>query len=465
VSGDGTVLVVENETNMRRVLGTLLRRDGLRVLEAGDGQEALEVLGRERVDAVLTDLKMPRMNGLELLAEAARHHPGLPVVLLTAFGTVGSAVEALKKGAFDYLTKPFDPEELRQVLAKAVRTRALQESEATAPPDDSPESLMVGQSRALAQVREVIERVAPTPATVLITGESGTGKELVARSLHLRSPRHDAPFVKINCAAIPESLFESELFGYEKGAFTGAGARKPGRFELADRGTLFLDEIGEMPLSTQPKLLRALQEGRFFRVGGTRVVSVDVRLVAATNRELFAEVRSGRFREDLFYRLHVVPIHMPALRERREDIPALAELFVQRFARKLHREALAIDPEALAALRLHEWPGNIRELENAIERALLLADEERIRLRDLPAEVTAAAERARSCALGASLRELVRHETRRIERQAICAALAATGGNVTRAAAQLGLSRRGLQLKMKELDVRGRDCDGDPESD
>jgi DNA-binding NtrC family response regulator len=464
VSGDGTVLVVENETNMRRVLGTLLRRDGLRVLEAGDGQEALEVLGRERVDAVLTDLKMPRMNGLELLAEAARQHPGLPVVLLTAFGTVGSAVEALKNGAFDYLTKPFDPEELRQVLAKAVRTRALQESEATAPPDDSPESLMVGGSRALAQVREVIERVAPTPATVLITGESGTGKELVARSLHLRSPRHDAPFVKINCAAIPESLFESELFGYEKGAFTGAGARKPGRFELADRGTLFLDEIGEMPLSTQPKLLRALQEGRFFRVGGTRVVSVDVRLVAATNRELFAEVRSGRFREDLFYRLHVVPIHMPALRERREDIPALAELFVRRFARKLHREALAIDPEALAALRLHEWPGNIRELENAIERALLLADEGRIRLRDLPAEVTAAAERARSCALGASLRELVRHETRRIERQAICAALAATGGNVTRAAAQLGLSRRGLQLKMKELDVRGRDGDN-PESE
>jgi DNA-binding NtrC family response regulator len=458
MSRDGTVLVVENETNMRRVLGTLLRRDGLHVLEAGDGQEALDLLGRERVDAVLTDLKMPRMNGLELLAEATRQHPGIPVVLLTAFGTVGSAVEALKKGAFDYLTKPFDPEELRQVLEKAVRTRALQESEATAPAGDSPESLMVGESRSLALVREVIERVAPTPATVLITGESGTGKELVARSLHARSPRRDAPFVKINCAAIPESLFESELFGYERGAFTGAGARKPGRFELADRGTLFLDEIGEMPLSTQPKLLRALQEGRFFRVGGTRVVSVDVRLVAATNRDLFAEVRGGRFREDLFYRLHVVPIHMPALRERREDIPALAALFVRRFARRLRKGELEIEPEAMAAMRLHEWPGNIRELENAIERALLLADA-RIRLRDLPAEVAAAAERARGCALGASLRELVRQETRRIEREAICGALAATGGNVTRAAAQLGLSRRGLQLKMKELDVRGRDCE------
>jgi len=391
---------------------------------------------------------MPRMNGLELLEAIRSARSALPVILLTAHGTIGSAVEALKQGAFDYLTKPFDPDEVQQVVEKAVRTSELQQSEASLQPDEDPAKLLLGASRALGEVKRMIERVAPTPATVLITGESGTGKELVAQSLHLQSDRAEQPFVKINCAAIPESLLESELFGHEKGAFTGATRRKPGRFELADGGTLFLDEIGEMPLSAQPKLLRAIQEGRFYRVGGTRTIDVDVRLVAATNRELEQDVREGLFREDLYYRLKVVPIHLPALRERREDVGSLAQFFVERFARRLSRNVQGVDPEALATLRAHDWPGNIRELENVIERAVLLSDGSTIALCDLPEGLEAAP------AEPAPLREQVRSATRDLERRAILDALDATGNNVTRAAERLGLSRRGLQLKMRELDIR-----------
>jgi DNA-binding NtrC family response regulator len=454
-----TVLIAEDEANMRRVLSALLERDGFRVLEAPDGTAALALLAKEPIDAVLTDLRMPKMNGLELLQAVRRGQPDVPVVMLTAHGTVGSAVEALKQGAFDYLTKPFDPEEIRRVMEKAVSTRRLAASEARLPDDESPEPLLVGESASLAEVRHVIARVAPTPATVLITGESGTGKEIVARSLHRASAVRAGPFVKVNCAAIPEGLLESELFGYEKGAFTGAAARKPGRFELADGGTLFLDEIGEMPLSAQPKLLRAIQEGRFYRVGGTETVHVSVRLVAATNRDLREEVRAGRFREDLFYRLHVVPIELPALRERSEDIPMLARLFLERFAAKLHRPVTGIDPAAMDALRLHPWPGNIRELENAIERATLMCDGATLLVRDLPPELQAAPKVTAAGADGGTpLRERIRAATRRIERDAILEALRLTDGNVTKAARELGLSRRGLQLKMKELEI---DRDGD----
>jgi two-component system response regulator AtoC len=447
-----TVLVVEDEANMRRVLRALLRRDGHRVLEARDGAEALEMLDDERVDVLLSDLRMPRMNGLELLEETRKRDRRVPLILLTAYGTVGSAVEALKHGAFDYLTKPFDPEEVRQAVAKAVRTQELDSAETSASADEDPERLLVGESRGLAEVKRVIERVAPTPATVLITGESGTGKELVARSLHLRSNRREQPFVKINCAAIPENLLESELFGYEKGAFTGAAARKPGRFELADGGTLFLDEIGEIPRTAQPKLLRALQEGRFFRVGGTQTVAVDVRLVAATNRDLREEVRTGGFREDLFYRINVVPIQLPPLRERIDDLEPLAELFLERFARRLEKPVDRLEPDALAALRGHAWPGNIRELENVLERAVLLCEGSSVGAADLPRELVAEASTDGGTAPG-TLRERVRRETRRLERQAIVEAMEATGWNVTRAARRLGLSRRGLQLKLKELGI------------
>jgi two-component system response regulator AtoC len=448
-----SVLIVEDEANMRRVLSALLARDGFRSLEATDGSAALELLAREAVDAILTDLRMPKVNGLELLEAVRRLHPEIPVVMLTAHGTVGSAVEALKQGAFDYLTKPFDPDEIRQVMEKAVSTRRLAARETRLPFEEDAEPLLFGQSAQLADVRRVVERVAPTPATVLITGESGTGKEIVARILHRQSACKRGPFIKINCAAIPEGLLESELFGYEKGAFTGAGSRKPGRFELADGGTLFLDEIGEMPLSAQPKLLRAIQEGRFYRVGGTETIHVDVRLVAATNRDLREEVRTGRFREDLFYRLHVVPIHLPPLRDRSDDIPMLARLFLERFAAKLHRPVSGIDPLAMDLLRAHTWPGNIRELENAIERATLLCDGPTLVARDLPAELQLPVARTTSTTEPTPLRERIRAATQRIERDAILEALRMTEGNVTRAARNLGLSRRGLQLKMKELEI------------
>ena len=456
MKAEGTILVVENEDNMRRVLTALLRRNGYKTLEAGDGEAALELLSNERVDAVLSDLRMPRMNGLELVQHMRTRFRPIPVVLLTAYGTIGSAVEALKQGAFDYLTKPFDPDEIRQVLAKAVRTRLLQESETIVDSEEDPEQLLVGKSEALASVKRMLARVAPTPATALITGESGTGKELVARSLHLLSPRREQPFVKINCAAIPEGLLESELFGYEKGAFTGAAARKPGRFELADSGTLFLDEIGEIPLAAQPKLLRAVQEGSFYRVGGTRTITVDVRLVVATNRDLKREVREGRFREDLFYRLNVVPIQLPPLRERREDIPMLAHAFIERFARGLKRPVKDIEPDAIEALVAHAWPGNIRELENVIERCVLFSEQATISLQDLPPELLV--ERADSTSSGKAppLRERVRSETRRIERAVIVEALQMTNGNVTKAARRLGISRRGLQLKIKELEIDRR---------
>ncbi len=447
------ILIVENEENMRRVLRALLQRHGYPTVEAADGEHALEVLAREHVDVILSDLRMPRMNGLELLEQARRRYRRIPFVVLTAHGTIGSAVEALKQGAFDYLTKPFDPEEIRQVIAKAVRTRELQDAEPLLEPEEDPDQLLLGDSQALREVKRLVERVAPTPATVLILGESGTGKELVARSVHLKSPRSELPFIKINCAAIPENLLESELFGHEKGAFTGAATRKPGRFELADGGTLFLDEIGEMPLSAQPKLLRALQEGCFYRVGGTRTVNVDVRLIAASNRDLKHAVEEGHFREDLFYRLHVVPIHIAPLRDRRQDIAVLAQRFVEHSVRRLERPIEGISPEALDALAAHAWPGNIRELENVIERAVLLSDGPRLNVRDLPADLLSSRPAGPSARVPAPLRERVRSETRRIEREAILEALDATGGNVTRAARRLGLSRRGLQLKMKELEI------------
>jgi DNA-binding NtrC family response regulator len=449
VSERRTVLIVEDEANMRRVLGALIARDGFEVAEARDGAEALDRIREGGIDAVLTDLRMPQMNGLELLGEVVRRHPEIPVVLLTAHGTVGSAVEALKHGAFDYLTKPFEPDEVRQVIRKAVQTRALDAREARAEAAEDPERLLQGTGAALAEVRRVIERVAATSASVLISGESGTGKEVVARSLHRRGDRAAAAFVKVNCAAIPEGLLESELFGHEKGAFTGASSSKPGRFELADGGTLFLDEIGEMPLAAQPKLLRALQEGRFYRVGGTATVSVDVRLIAATNRELRREVAEGRFREDLFYRLHVVPLSLPPLRERRADIPELARFFVTRVNRRLHREISGLEPAALERLCAHDWPGNLRELENAIERAILLCEGTVIRAHELLPETP-----ADSSAGEGPLRERIRRATRQIEREAILEALRLTDGNVTQAAQRLGLSRRGLQLKMKELEIK-----------
>ena len=448
-----SILIVDDEPNMQRVLRGLLQREGYRTLEVSDGAAALEILAREPIEAVLTDFKMPRMNGLELLAEIQQRQLGVPVILLTAHGTIGGAVEALKKGAFDYLTKPFDPDEIQQVVAKAVRTHALQKSEATVAIAENPEQLLLGESDALRRVKHLIERVAPTPATVLITGESGTGKELVARSLHLRSPRATAPFVKINCAAIPEGLLESELFGHEKGAFTGAARRKLGRFELADGGTLFLDEIGEIPVEMQVKLLRAIQEKRVRKVGATGEEAVDVRIISATHRSLGEEVKQGKFRQDLYYRLNVIELRMPPLREMREDIPLLTAAILRRHTAANGSPAPQLSAAAMERLAGYDFPGNVRELENVLERALALTTGGDIRAEDLqlaPAQAAAAVPAAAAAASGLPLQE--RLDT--VERQAILAALEQTRYNRTAAAKLLGITFRALRYRMERLGIK-----------
>ncbi len=459
------VLIVDDEPNLRKILAAQLSRDGYDVMTAEDGEQGLQMLREHHIDLVVTDLKMPKVDGMTLLREALRLDPELPVVMITAHGTVDTAVEALKTGAFDYLTKPFDKDEVRQIVAKALKTRQLAGEEATVTaPAPSARFGIIGMSPELTEVYGVLERVADTPTTVLITGESGTGKELVARALHENSSRKGKPFIKVNCAAIPKELIESELFGYERGAFTGAVGSKPGRFELAGGGTLFLDEIGEVPVEMQVKLLRALQESEFERVGGIKTIRVDVRLVAATNRDLKKLIAAGNFREDLFYRLNVVPIRLPALRERTGDIPLLVEHFLGKFNERLKKHVSGVEDDALEILKAHPWPGNIRELENVIERAVLFCDGPKLRAQDLPHEVRGApppsmppvsdAELQAALANEGGLKEHVKVAMSRLERELVSRALTQTGGNVTHAARLLKISRKGLQLKMKELGLR-----------
>jgi two-component system response regulator AtoC len=419
-------------------------------------------------------------------------YPDIPVIILTAHGTVDNAVAAVKLGAFDYIEKPFEQEQIQQVVATALRTHELRRAEVRVVGAAKGKGRygLVGNSAPMQAVYNVIEKVADTPSTVLITGESGTGKELIAKALHEQSPRRDEPLIKVNCAAIPDTLIESELFGYEKGAFTGATSSKPGRFELADKGTLFLDEIGEIPIEMQVKLLRALQEGEFERVGGIRTTKVDVRLVTATNRDLIAEIEKGRFREDLYYRLNVVPIHVPPLRDRPDDIPNLVRHILDKFQTRLGRTVTDVEPDALECLQRHGWPGNVRELENVLERTILFCNNPVIALQDLPEEFrqphpgapeargpefrrggapgrpvaptpVAAPEQAGALEQSpeASLKEIVRAETERVERNLILAALRETGGNVTHAAKRLKISRKSLQNKMKELGLRDLEFD------
>ncbi|MCL2777798.1 MAG: sigma-54 dependent transcriptional regulator [Polyangiaceae bacterium] len=457
------VLIVDDEPNLRKILAAQLSRDGYDVLLAEDGEQGLALLREHHIDLVVTDLKMPKVDGITLLREALREAPELPVVMITAHGTVDTAVEALKSGAFDYLTKPFDKDEVRQVVAKALKTRQLAEEEVLSAPRDVPGARfgIIGQSPGLTDLYGVLERVADSPTTVLVTGESGTGKELVARALHDHSSRRTKPFIKVNCAAIPKELIESELFGYERGAFTGAVSSKPGRFELANGGTLFLDEIGEIPVEMQVKLLRALQESEFERVGGIKTIRVDVRLVAATNRDLKKLIAAGAFREDLFYRLNVVSLRLPALRERASDIPLLGEHFLAKFNERLRKHVVGIEPEAINLLIAYAWPGNIRELENVMERAVLFCDAQKLRIDDLPAELrgvsgTSASPPDLAVALptDGGLKEHVKVAMSRLERDLVSRALKQTGGNVTHAARLLKISRKGLQLKMKELGLR-----------
>lgn len=472
------ILVVDDEANLRRVLAAQLGRDGYEVHLAEDAELALSILREHHIDLVVTDLRMPKIDGMELLRQALRLDPELPIVMLTAHGTVDNAVEALKTGAFDYITKPFDQAEIRTIVRKALRTRDLARAEATReePREGAGARFgIIGESDAILAVYSVLDRVADTPTTALVTGESGTGKELVARALHEHSSRKDKPFIKLNCAAIPKDLMESELFGYERGAFTGAVASKPGRFELASGGTLFLDEIAEIPVEMQVKLLRVLQESEFERVGGIKTIRVDVRLVAATNRDLRKEIAAGTFREDLFYRLNVVPIALPALRERVSDIPLIASHFVHKFNTRLKKSVQGIELDAMDRLFAYGWPGNIRELENVMERAILFCDAPKVRVCDLPVEVREPSfggdyartphglsfSEPRDDLAVDGLKEQVKAAMSKLERDLILRALDQTGGNVTHTARLLKISRKGLQLKMKELGLRERDERGD----
>ncbi len=457
------ILVADDESNLRKVLGALLRKQGYTVTAVPDGRAALEALSNMDYSAVLTDLRMPHVDGMTVLKEAVARDPGLPVIVLTAHGTVDTAVEAVKLGAFDFITKPYDNAELAKVVAKAVSTRTLSRAEPSGVPEAEARAQgrfgLIGTSAAMQSVFDIVAKVAATPSTVLISGESGTGKELIARALHTHSDRAQRAYIRVNCAAIPETLIESELFGYEKGAFTGAHTAKPGRFELADGGTLFLDEIGEISTEMQVKLLRAIQESEFERVGGIKTQQVEVRLIAATNRDLQAEVAAGAFREDLYYRLNVVPIRLPPLRERAEDIPLLAGHILDKYARKLDRPVTGITPAALRRLQGYHWPGNIRELENVLERTLLFCESDRIEAEDLPDEIGPTPEggltpKAMVPPGVTRLKEAVKLTTRRIEQEMIERALAETGGNVTHTARQLGISRKSLQTKMKEFGLR-----------
>jgi two-component system response regulator AtoC len=459
------VLIVDDEPNLRKILSAQLTRDGYDVMTAEDGEQGLAVLREHHIDLVITDLKMPKVDGMTLLKKALEEEPELPIVLITAHGSIDTAVEALKSGAFDFVTKPFDKDEVRQIVAKALKTRELRGADATSTPTARAARFgIIGTSPSITDLYAILERVADTPTTVLITGESGTGKELVARALHEHSSRKGKPFIKVNCAAIPKELIESELFGYERGAFTGAVTSKPGRFELANGGTLFLDEIGEIPIEMQVKLLRALQESEFERVGGIKTIRVDVRLVAATNRELKKLIAAGTFREDLFYRLNVVPIHLPALRERTGDIPLLVEHFLARFNERLRKKVEGVEAEATGQLVEYPWPGNIRELENVVERAVLFCDTQKLRAADLPPEIRGIPSLASvplpeadlqvALAGEGGLKGHVKVAMSRLEKELVSRALQQTGGNVTHAARLLKISRKGLQLKMKELGLR-----------
>ena len=403
---------------------------------------------------------------MEVLEQVSKLYPGRPVVMITAHGSVDTAVEAMKHGAFDFITKPFDAGELRAVIRKAVNTAVAEldsVSTVTLPQEEEGGRYgMIGTSESMNGVYKVLDKVADSPTTVLITGESGTGKELVAQALHTYSQRAKRPFIKVNCAAIPNTLLESELFGHEKGAFTGAIASKPGRFELANQGTLFLDEIAEIPTEMQVKLLRVIQEGTFERVGGLKTLEVDVRLVAATNRDLQAEVEAGRFREDLFYRLNVVPLHLPPLRERPEDIHALASFMLERFNSRLGKGVIGLSDGAREAFASYGWPGNIREMENLLERLVLFAEKSEIDEDLLPDELKnpgstsgrPAVRLDRGLTGRISMKELVRETTAQLERELIVQALDQTNGNVTRAAQLLMISRKSLQNKMKEFNLR-----------
>ena len=443
----GRILVVDDEASARSALSEILTDEGYKVRTAADGFRAVAAAGEFAPDVVLTDLKMPGMDGLTLLARLKEADPEVAVVLMTAFGAVESAVEAMRAGASDYLTKPLNSDELLVIIQRCLEGVELRRETKRMKKQLAERysfANIVGQSPEMQTVFKSVEQVAPSRATVLITGESGTGKELIASAIHHNSDRKDRPFVKLHCAALAETLLESELFGHERGAFTGADRRRVGRFEQADGGTLFLDEIGEISPTTQVKLLRVLQEHEFERVGGNQTQKVDVRLVAATNRDLRKMVEQGKFREDLYYRLNVINLHLPPLRQRSDDIPALAMHFLQRFAKEDSKQVQRLDDATLRILRTYPWPGNVRELENVMERAVVLVDGPVVLPRHLPGElITAADEQDDHPKIpGSSLAD--------IERHAILKTLEFVGGSTTRAAQILGISVRKIQYRLHD---------------
>jgi len=468
------ILVVEDERAIQLALSGLLGRAGYEVALAGSGHEALARLREGAYDLVLTDLALGSgPSGMDVLREARRLRPETVVVMITAHGSEKIAVEAMKAGAEDYVPKPFDNEEIRLVVQRALERTRLERDHRElldrVQRDYAFENL-IGSGPAMQCVFETIRKVAETDLTVLVRGESGTGKELVAQALHNRSQRRNRPFVAVNCAAISRELVESELFGHEKGAFTGADARRQGRFEVADGGTIFLDEIGDMPAETQAKVLRVLQERSFDRVGGTRPIQVDVRIVAATHRNLEEEVRQGRFREDLYYRLRVVEIEVPPLRERLADVPALALRFLEQVNARLGRDKQRLSEAALAYLARHRWPGNVRELRNAIEQASVLAsgaliDEGDLRLGGAlaprPAPAALPGDDAAGDSASPAFAEAKRRAVESFEREFLLRALRAHGGNISRAAESIGMVRQSLQQKIRELDLRSEDWSED----
>lgn len=446
----GCLLVVEDDIALGKVLSTMLRQAGFTAVHVPSAEEALSSLSSQVFDAVLSDVRLPQMDGLALLKEVGHRFPGLPVVLLTAHGSVPLAVEAMKAGAVDFVLKPFEREEILFVVEKAL-TGARRDAD-RAPAIESSHGEMVGTSKPMQEVLAAVRKVASGPATVLIRGETGTGKELIARALHQTGSRKEHAFVRVHCGALPDTLLESELFGYEKGAFTGATSRKPGRIELAHRGTLFLDEIGDITPHVQVKLLRVLQEKEFERVGGTQTIKVDVRFVAATHRSLETMVASGEFREDLFYRLNVIPIHVPALRHRDDDVEMLATHFARVLGEANGKGAVRISPTALAKLRAYAWPGNVRQLQNMIERLVVLGDGLAIEAMDVERELG-----AKTVPMVSAVPKLEREDgstldahRREAEREALASALSRAGNNRTLAARLLNVSRRTLYNKLSE---------------
>ncbi len=464
-----TILVVEDEAKMARLLELSLQDEGLTTLIAGDAETGLRLLNREPIDLVLTDLKLPGMDGLEFLQAIKRANAEIPVVVMTAYGTVETAVEAMKAGASDYVLKPFSLDEMKLIIRKELDFRRLRQENRSLR-----EALgrryafgnIVARSPKMQEVLATVERVAPTNATVLLGGESGVGKDLIARAIHQHSRRSSGPFIKINATAIPENLLESELFGYEKGAFTGAVVAKPGKFELADRGTLFLDEIGDVPLAIQVKLLRVLQEREFERLGGTRTLKVDVRLVAATNRDLRAALEQGSFREDLYYRLNVVPIDIPPLRDHKEDIPDLVDHFIRRFAPESGKAVTGITPAALKVLLGFHWPGNVRELENVIQRAIALSSGPVLDVPDIRLDLALATRRPApgvESAVTSGFFPPNGMTLEQYEEEIIREALRRANGNKSQAARLLGLSRNALRYRLSKMGVAD-ETDDNPSS-